>query len=301
MMWVNKAPAGICFSSETKQRPGDGAAREAAVNDADCIAFLQWALPRLDMRWAGFRKVHRQVCKRVKRRMRSLGLTGFAAYRARLAADPQEWRALDACCHITISRFFRERSVFEVLRRRVLPDIAARAKQEGRKARCWSAGCASGEEPYTLKILWDLEVTGLVPGVGLSIIATDADTAMLERARAGCFAASSLRELPSHLVARAFDRVADRFCVRPRHRAGIGFVSQDLRTEAPKGPFDLILCRYVAFTYFSVPLQQQALARMAERLTPRGYLVIGAKERLPCEIAALAPLPEAPQIFQAKT
>ena len=121
------------------------------VNDRECTAFLQWALPQMNLRWAGFRKVRRQVCKRLKRRMHDLQLADFAAYRARLENDPTEWEVewevVDRCCHITISRFFRDRGVFETLRRRVLPDIAARAKQERRAAQIWSAGCAAGEGP----------------------------------------------------------------------------------------------------------------------------------------------------------
>ena len=133
------------------------------MTDADCVAFLQWALPRLDMRWKGFRKVRGQVCKRIKRRLQELGLEGYAAYRQRLESDPGEWRLLDECCHITISRFFRDRDVFEALRRRILPDVAHKAAREGRAVRIWSAGCASGEEPFTLKIFWDLEVAPLAP------------------------------------------------------------------------------------------------------------------------------------------
>ena len=91
------------------------------MNDTDCTAFLQWALPQINLRWPGFRKVRNQVCKRLMRRMRDLQLADFAAYRVRLEADPTEWRIVDECCHITISRFFRDRGVFEVLRRRVLP------------------------------------------------------------------------------------------------------------------------------------------------------------------------------------
>src|SRR5262245_61936230 len=117
------------------------------MHDPECTAFLQWALPRLDLRWAGFRKVRKQVCKRLKQRLRLLGLPEFTAYRDQLAANPEEWRVLDDCCRITISRFFRDRGVFETLGDRVLPEIAQRAMREQRDAQCWSAGCASGEEP----------------------------------------------------------------------------------------------------------------------------------------------------------
>jgi len=232
--------------------------------------------------------------------MRDLGLDSFSAYRARLETDPTEWRVFDECCHITISRFFRDRGIFEVLRKRVLPDIVARAKHEGRDVHVWSAGCASGEEPYTLKILWDVEVASAYPSVSLSIIASDVDKAMLARAREGCFEPTSLHELPPPLIEQAFDRVGSQYCVKRKHRESIEFLDQDLRSEMPPRLFDLILCRYVAFTYFAVPLQRKVLARMLERLRPRGYFVIGTHEQLPSEVSGLVSLVGAPQIFQKR-
>jgi chemotaxis protein methyltransferase CheR len=273
---------------------GDG------MSDADCVALLQWAAPRLALRWPGLRKVRRQVRRRLQARVRQLRLDGFAAYRARLEADPSEWRVLDACCRITISRFFRDRGVFEAVRRLVLPDIAARARREGRGARAWSAGCASGEEPYTLRIVWDLEVAPVVPGVALSVTASDVDEVMLERARRGCFEASSLRELPAPLVEPAFERQGGLYCVEPGRREGVEFVGQDLRTQAPEGPFDLILCRYLAFTYFAEPLQRRVLDGLLARLRPRGWLVIGTHESLPGETPELEPLARAPEIFRKR-
>jgi chemotaxis protein methyltransferase CheR len=270
------------------------------VSETDCTAFLQWALPQLNLRWLGFRKVRRQVCKRLKRRMKDLGLADFSAYQARLAVDPTEWRGLDDCCHITISRFFRDRAVFEILRRCVLPDIAARAIREGRAAHIWSAGCASGEEPYTVKILWDLEVARSFPEAALSIAATDVEKTMLARARDGYFGPTSLHELPQDVVNQAFDQVGTLLCVKRHHREGVEFVEQDLRVEASTALFDLILCRYLAFTYFALPLQKTVLDRILNQLLPGGYLVIGTNERLPEGSASLSPLAGAPQIFVKK-
>jgi len=233
--------------------------------------------------------------------MKELGIEGFAAYRQQLDADPKEWTALDGLCHITISRFFRDKSIFEELERRVLPDIAARARREKRHARFWSAGCASGEEPYTLKILWDLAVASAFPGVGCSVIATDVDQTMLNRARKGCYSGGSLRELPDALLHQGFDRSDSLFCVRQQHREDVTFLLQDLRSEAPEGFFDLILCRNVAFTYFEPPLQGEVLDRLVERLAQPGYLVIGAQERPPHEISCLIPLPGVPEIFRYAT
>lgn len=230
--------------------------------------------------------------------MRDLRIDNYPAYRAHLEADPSEWQIFDACCHITISRFFRDRRIFEVLRSRVLPDIAVRAQRESREVRIWSAGCASGEEQYTLKILWDVELTSAYPDTSVRIIASDVDNGMLERAREGCFEATSLHELPPSLIEQAFDRPDRRYCVKPEHREGIEFLEQDVRTSMPSYVFDLILCRYVAFTYFTEPLQLDVLANMLERLRPGGYLVIGTHEHLPSGVPELVPLDNEPQVFQ---
>ncbi len=268
------------------------------MSDAECVAFLQWALPRLDLRWPGFRKVRAQVCKRIKRRMAELGLDGFAAYRARLETDRSEWRVLDGFCHITISRFFRDRGVFETIAGLLLPEAACAAEREARPVRCWSAGCASGEEPYTLKILWDLEVAPDLPGVGIEIVATDVDEIMIARARAGCFARGSLREVPAPLLEQAFERQNGNYCVRAGHRQGITFVLQDLREEMPAGPFDMVLCRNTAFTYFAPDQQRRVLAEMVKRMRPGATLVLGKHERLPEMAAPLAQIDSPEPIFR---
>jgi chemotaxis protein methyltransferase CheR len=268
------------------------------MSDVECTAFLQWALPRLGMRWPGFRKVRGQVCKRVKRRIGDLNLDGFAAYRERLEVDPQEWDVLDQCCHVTISRFYRDKSLFDGLRATVFPHVVARARRESRHARFWSSGCASGEEPYTLKLLWDLETRITYPDIRLSIIATDIDEAMLDRARRGCYRPTSLRQLPRDLIARGFGPAGPLFCVQPRYREGVVFLRQDLRSETPRDRFDMILCRNIAFTYFAPCLQQAVLARLATKLLSNGYLVLGAHERLPEDVRRFAPVESLPNVFQ---
>lgn len=111
------------------------------MRNADCVAFLRWALPRLDLRWQGFREGPRPSLQAAQTPIKTARHRGFDAYRKRLAADPKEWAAVDELCHITISRFFRDSRVFEALSERVLPKIAARAVADQRPARFWSAGC----------------------------------------------------------------------------------------------------------------------------------------------------------------
>jgi chemotaxis protein methyltransferase CheR len=127
------------------------------MTDPDLVAFLQRALPRLDLHWPGFRKVRGSGRKRLNARLRELGLHDVAAYQDHLEAYPGEWGILDGLCRITITQFHRDRGVFDRLCRVVLPEPAQLAWDRGTEAgRCWSAGRTSGEEPYTLKILWEL-------------------------------------------------------------------------------------------------------------------------------------------------
>ena len=170
------------------------------MKDADCTALLQWALPRLGMRWAGFRRVRGQVCKRVRRRMAELGLRDLADYRALLETHPEEWTRLDGLCRISISRFYRDQGVWRTLECGILPDLTERARARGEgRLRIWSAGCASGEEPYTLALLFAFGAA--LGACRPQILTTDADPHLLERARAlsvrsGRIPHSSVRHTP---------------------------------------------------------------------------------------------------------
>lgn len=260
------------------------------VKDADCVAFLQWALPQMSMRWRGLRKVRGQACKRIGRRIAALRLGDLREYRAFLASHPAEWDELERACRVTISRFFRDRGALEGLARHVLPELAAAARARGAGAlRCWSAGCASGEEPYTLALLW----RGDPP---LEIVATDVDPVLVERARRACYDASSLREVPRALLVEGFEREGEQYRVRAEYRSRIGFRVQNIRRELPEGSFDLVLCRNLAFTYFDQELQRLTLSRIASLL--RGALVVGGHERLPTG-SPFAPWPEARCVYRA--
>jgi chemotaxis protein methyltransferase CheR len=252
------------------------------MRDQDCIAFLHWCLPRLRLRWPGYRRVRRTVCKRIARRLRELGLDGLDAYRRYLEASPLEWPRLDAFCRIPISRFYRDRAVFEALGRGILPDLARQAEAEGRRElRAWSAGCASGEEAYSLRLVWDFMVGPNVPDMRLSVLGTDAEPEMLRRAEAACYTGGSLRDLPPAWIAQAFAAEENLFRLLPTHRHDIEFWRQDIRETWPAGRFDLILCRNLVFTYFEPALQEELLIELDRRLQSPGYLVIGAHERLP--------------------
>jgi chemotaxis protein methyltransferase CheR len=211
--------------------------------------------------------------------MEEVGCADVQAYRAHLARHEEEWRVLDGLCRITISRFYRDRHVFDNLRTIVLPELARRAQARGAsELRCWSAGCASGEEPYTLALIWRLELEHRFPGFSLSVVATDSDPVLLARARRAVYPESSLRDLPESWKERAFSPAEEEACLEERFRAGVDFRLQDIREERPEGYFDLVLCRNLVFTYFEPALQREMQSKIAESIVPGGALVVGARE-----------------------
>jgi len=270
------------------------------MRDADCIAFLQWALPKLGFRWPGFRKVRGQVCKRVGRRLKELGLADTQAYREYLSSQPAEWAVLDGFCRITISRFFRDRRVYETLGDEVLPSLARRVASGNRPVLdIWSAGCGAGEEPYTIGILQRLSEDPDLCQAMVRILATDSDEHQLDRARKAIYPLGCTRDLPAEIRDSAFETLhQDQLLLREPFRKDIEFACQDLRQEMPDGPFQLILCRNVAFTYFVEETQRELLAALNQRLLPGGYLVIGAHEQLPSESSLFDPLPHCPPILR---
>jgi chemotaxis protein methyltransferase CheR len=278
--------------------PGEG----STVNEAACAAFLGWALPRLQLSPPGFRRVRGQVCKRIGRRLKALGLGGLDEYRGYLEQHPDEWGVLDGMCRVSVSRFYRDATVFDHVRDRLLPDLARAAQQRGAGSlKVWSAGCAAGEEPYTLLLVWRFAVAANFPNVDLRIVATDADTHALERARAGCYRPSSVKQLPRPWL-QAFQPRNGLLCLDPALRQRVEFRHHDLREPPPEGPFDLVLCRNLLFTYFEEPLRTQVAQRLIARLIPEGVLIIGAREQLDhTRLGLTAVAPEIPGCFTVQS
>lgn len=276
------------------------------IEDRELVPFLQWALPRMGYRWAGFRKVRGQVKKRIGEILAHHDLPDLDAYRAELEqAEPGDpiWETLDSACYITISRFNRDRGVFDALFEDVMPGLAERADAERRALRVWSAGCASGEEPYTIAIRWRWEralaVAGEVPDVELEVIGTDIESHMIARARWAVYPRSTLRELPDRLVEQAFEPVEDsdsdgdegeesedekdeddkddkdQWRLRTEWRRGVTFQVQDLRETTPAGPFDVIACRNTAYMYFDAAERRRTTRRLVNVLRPGGVLLVG--------------------------
>jgi chemotaxis protein methyltransferase CheR len=234
----------------------------------------------------GFRgDVYKQGCilRRLTVRMRARGSPSYEAYAELLRGDPAEYDHLLDALTINVSRFYRNPDTWDVLARSVLPALLAR-RSAGLRA--WSAGCAAGEEPYTLAMLLTEHARGRGTGEQWPAIhATDYDRGSLARAAAGCYPRAALKELPAALVARYF-QPGDPAQLVPEVRRLVHFARHDLVREAPPGPpYDLIICRNVVI-YFDRPTQERLCSVLADALAPGGYLVLGKVEVLRGEARA---------------
>jgi len=220
------------------------------------------------------------VRARLTKRLRKLGLATFDDYVEYLQNDTTgaELVAMLDVLSTNTTYFFREAKHFEWLRQEVLPRLAAR-----RRVRIWSAGCSSGEEPYSIAIVL-LEAIPDLADWDAAILATDLSTEVLARARQGIYPASRLREVPPMLLGRHFTLLATKpertYRVNDPVRRLVHFARLNLMGQWPmKGPFDVIFCRNVMI-YFDRPTRQDLIARFHSILAPGGTLFIGHSESL---------------------
>ena len=241
------------------------------------------ALARQIARTSGFTlEAYKDKCirRRIAVRMRACGVHSFDDYRALLDRSPVELERLRDALTINVTRFYRNAETWNLIRRDLLPAMLDARRSE---IRVWSAGCASGEEPYTLAMLVadHLDRAGRGDGLaGLTIDATDIDRVSLERARAACYRSEGLTELPDGLAGPYFEVVGNERRVIDRIRRRVQVQQLDLSREPPlRNDYDLILCRNVAI-YFDRPMQERVFRTFADALVPGGHLVLGKVETL---------------------
>lgn len=228
------------------------------------------------------------VIARLRQRVRALGLHDFTAYcdyLARQDADGAERQRLLNCITTNQTDFFREPHHFEFLQRELVPAWRARAERGGsRRLRVWSAGCSTGEEPYSVAMTL-LEALGEPLRWDLRILATDIDTDVLDTARTGIYPRERIAAVTPEQQRRFFLRGRGAWDgsvrVRPVLQSLVTF--RQLNLVAPRWPmtkpFDLILCRNVVI-YFDRTAQRDVCARLAGQLAADGHLLIGHSESL---------------------
>ena len=228
------------------------------------------------------------IKRRIALRIRDLMLPGVQPYLALLRADCSEVLHLSALLSLHVSMFYRDPLTFAALKK-IIFDRAPALPQ-----RWWSAGCAGGEEPYTLALL-----AAKLPKLRekVAIVATDVSDKILEKARAGCFNSTHLSRVPAAEQARYFTAAGRDYRIGEKFRGMVQFFQHDLLGNAPYPAADLILCRYVLM-YFNAADQEVVLARFAAALPSGGMLVLGRTETLRDSAGLFVPINAQERIYQ---
>ncbi len=213
----------------------------------------------------------RPLKRRIRVRMRALDLTDFSQYRSYLRKNPDETKKLLDALTINLSYFFRNPEAYDYLRNYIFSDLKKKSKQ----LTFWSAGCAHGEEPYSLAIV--SSESALLQRV--KIYGTDIDTAALETAKKGIYSSFAFQYTPRNIVRRYFKQIDEGFLISDKIRARVAFSNHDLFEKAPFAPCDLIMCRNVMI-YLDRAAQSLILRNFHDQLKPGGYLMIGKVELL---------------------
>lgn len=252
-------------------------------------------LGELGYSFAGYRRVRKGVKKRIRRHMRDINCRDMVSYLECIATSDQIREACIRRMAVPISRFMRDRPLWDALRGGWLLELYRRF---GPRLNAWSAGCACGEEAYSLMI-----AARETPASALQMrmTATDLNPACLTKARAGIYQASSFREMPADLLSQYFNpmRRGRRFRIRPDLMAGITWCRRRTENPWPGQIYDLILLRNSVLTYYEAPQQTRVLVKVIESLRPDGLLVIGSRERLPAGLPDMMPVSTScPYVFR---
>jgi two-component system CheB/CheR fusion protein len=238
----------------------------------DLLAFIR------DARGFDFTGYKRSsLARRIRKRMADTAVREYGDYRDLLETDADEFRALFNTILINVTSFFRDTEAWRYLRNEVLPELLAGSGDK--EIRVWSAGCSSGEEPYSLAIVF-AEALGLAECVKrVKIYGTDIDEEALRDARAGLYPARSLEGLSPEMRERYFEPNGGQFAVRPDLRRRVIFGRHDVTRDAPISRLDLLVCRNTLM-YFNVEAQRQIIERFHFALREGGHLFLGKAEML---------------------
>ncbi|MGW8312836.1 MAG: CheR family methyltransferase [Desulfuromonadales bacterium] len=219
----------------------------------------------------------RCIRRRIAKRLRCCRVANVDAYLQRLQTDQDELDKLLATISIHVSHFFRNLDTFRVLELKILPELCRRARVSGRnRLTLWSAGCASGEEAYSLALLVDdLAASDL----DIRILATDISQPVLDTAQIGVFDAVRLKEVPQAVIDKYFLEMEGRYQIIEGIRSKVEFLRHDMIAAEDYPAADLILCRNVLI-YFTRSEQERILTRFAKALPEHGVLVLGRSESI---------------------
>ena len=212
----------------------------------------------------------------MKRRLTTLrlkrGYPSFASYYEAIMKDSEMFREFLDRITINVSEFWRNRNRWETLAERFIPEMM---KVSGKRLKCWSAACSTGEEPYTLAMI--LMEKGALPGS--TIIASDLDEGALARAKEGVYNERSVRDVPESYLRKYFQKVGANYVISDLLKPHIRFERKNLLADPFENHFDLIICRNVMI-YFTDDAKHRLVQQFADALRPGGILFVGSTEQI---------------------
>jgi len=220
----------------------------------------------------------RPLKRRLAVRLRACQLSTYPEYAKRLAQDKSEYPKLLDALTINVTNFYRNPETFKAISAGVLPLLAGQS-DSSRPLTIWSAGCSSGEEPYSLAILWREFSAGSGASRPCRILATDIDRQSMEKAQLGIYDQNSMNEIPPELVKKYFNISSKYYILSEDIKRMVEYRHFDLLEPSPYTGLDLILCRNVLI-YFSRQAQEFIFESFKKSLRPGGFLVLGKVETL---------------------
>lgn len=264
------------------------------LQDGQLDALLEYLQRNRGFDFRGYKRA--SLTRRILRRMEIVGANDFDHYLDYLEVHPEEFPLLFNTILINVTAFFRDPLAWDYLAKEVFPDLIG-GKKATDPIRVWSAGCASGEEAYTIAMLLG-EILGKDAfRKRVKIYATDVDEEALAQARQATYSSRDLQPVPAELQEKYFEQIGDRYTFRPDWRRSIIFGRHDLIMDAPISRLDLVVCRNTLM-YFNAETQTRILTRLHFALHDRGVLFLGRAEMLLTHSSLFAPLELKHRIFK---
>ena len=244
--------------------------------DRDLEVLLDYLRRSRGFDFTGYKRT--SLSRRVERRIQDVGADGYLGYLDHLEVDPDEFTQLFNTILLNVTSFFRDPPAWDYLRAEIMPRLLAE-KDDDEPFRIWSAGCASGEEAYTLAMVAAEALGPEAVRERVKIYATDVDEDALSQARQARYTANQVEGVPPELLARHFERNGDGYVFSKELRRSVIFGRHDLIQDAPISRIDLLVCRNTLM-YLNSETQANVLARFSFALREGGYLMLGKAEML---------------------
>jgi two-component system CheB/CheR fusion protein len=261
--------------------------------DPDFENLLHYIQQSRGLDFRGYKRTSLQ--RRIALRMEAVGVETFGAYQSHLEADPAEFESLLNTVLINVTSFFRDAEAWDVLKNEVVPKLIAQAEPD-LPIRVWSVGCASGEEPYSIAILF-AEALGLAEFCNrVKIYATDLDEEALKVARLATYSARDVECVPTELLDRYFEKTRNHYVFEREVRKCVIFGRHNIVHDAPISRIDLLVCRNLLI-YLEAETQNAVLPRLHYALNPEAYLFLGKAETQLARSPLFRPLDMKHRIF----